>query len=137
MGELVKRILIVLIIIRSAKFLHNKLLYCVLRSQLRFFETTPVGRILNRFSKDMAIIENNLPWSLRHVLTSLFDLISAAIIISTSTPIFVLVLVPIVLVYILIQVNMSKFRAKTSLFIFLHFLKIQIEIHFYHLSLNF
>lgn len=103
-----RRVLIVLMIIRSAKYLHNKLLYCVLRSQLRFFETTPIGRILNRFSKDMAAIEDTLPWSFRHVLTCLFDLMSAAIVISTSTPGFILALIPVVLIYTAIQVITKK-----------------------------
>lgn len=37
----------------SARRLHNQLAKAVLFSPVRFFDTTPVGRILNRFSKDV------------------------------------------------------------------------------------
>ena len=39
---------------RSSMFrLHEKMLRAVLRSQISFFDSTPTGRIMNRFSKDL------------------------------------------------------------------------------------
>lgn len=37
--------------------LHNDMLDNILKCPMHFFETTPVGRIINRFSTDMAIID--------------------------------------------------------------------------------
>ncbi len=34
--------------------LHNDLLGCILKQPVAFFDTNPVGRILNRFSKGMS-----------------------------------------------------------------------------------
>lgn len=39
--------------LRAASALHDKLFQKVLHSPMAFFDTTPLGRILNRFSRDM------------------------------------------------------------------------------------
>jgi ABC-type bacteriocin/lantibiotic exporter with double-glycine peptidase domain len=41
----------------SRKCLHNKLVDSVMRKPLDFFQSTPFGRVINRFSFDMAIID--------------------------------------------------------------------------------
>lgn len=43
--------------IKAAVTFHTKVLYSVLRSPVSFFETTPLGRIVNRFAKDITIVD--------------------------------------------------------------------------------
>ncbi len=45
----------------AAKRLHNRMLQSVLESRMRFFDLNPVGRIMNRFSKDIGNIDDVLP----------------------------------------------------------------------------
>jgi ABC-type multidrug transport system fused ATPase/permease subunit len=41
----------------SRKCLHNKLTEAVMRNSIDFFQSTPFGRIINRFSFDISIID--------------------------------------------------------------------------------
>lgn len=46
---------------RSSQKLHDKMFDGVISAPMRFFDTNPSGRILNRFSKDMGAIDELLP----------------------------------------------------------------------------
>lgn len=45
----------------SSQKLHDKMFTSVLSAPMRFFDTNPSGRILNRFSKDMGAVDELLP----------------------------------------------------------------------------
>jgi ATP-binding cassette subfamily C (CFTR/MRP) protein 1 len=57
-------LLYTLCVIRAAKVMHDSMFYAVMRSPMLFFETTPLGTILNRFSRDVYVIEFVPPLSL-------------------------------------------------------------------------
>jgi ATP-binding cassette subfamily C (CFTR/MRP) protein 10 len=46
----------------AAQRLHERLLGAVVRAPLAFFDTTPTGRVLNRFSSDQATADDSLPF---------------------------------------------------------------------------
>ena len=47
--------------IKASESLHNSMFGHIIRAPCRFFDTNPVGRVLNRFSKDMGSVDENLP----------------------------------------------------------------------------
>ena len=49
----------------AAVHLHTNLLENMMRWPMHTFDTNPVGRILNRFSKDIDTMDNTLPWNIR------------------------------------------------------------------------
>ncbi len=55
-----KSICIALCCLRGAKLLHIRMLRRVIQAPMRFFDTTPIGRVLNRMSSDTAAIDSNL-----------------------------------------------------------------------------
>ena len=88
----------------ASRNLHNNLLDKILHAPMSFFDTTPLGRILNRFSRDLDVIDSNVPVFLRGWLFNIAPLLSTVIIITYSSPIFLAVLFPLGLLYYLIQV---------------------------------
>ncbi len=46
--------------LRAATALHDAMAARVLRAPLAFFHTTPVGRILNRFSNDLGRVDDQV-----------------------------------------------------------------------------
>ncbi|KAL4217443.1 hypothetical protein ACF0H5_023893 [Mactra antiquata] len=89
--------------VRAAKILHKNMLKNVLRGPMWFFDTTPVGRIVNRFSQDVESVDNKLPYIFLELLYSLFNVLAIFIIIAYSTPIFLSLIVPIGFFYTLLQ----------------------------------
>jgi ATP-binding cassette subfamily C (CFTR/MRP) protein 1 len=67
---------------------------------MSFFDTTPVGRLVNRFSKDMYTIDEQLMGTLRTYLQTLFGVFSTLLVISSVTPLFLLCLVPMLIFYL-------------------------------------
>ena len=53
--------------------LHASMASNILHSPMSFFDTNPVGRIINRFSKDIDTVDNSLPWNLRSWLMCFFS----------------------------------------------------------------
>ena len=47
--------------IMAARLLHQNLLQNVISSPMEFFDTTPIGRIVNRFSKDVDVMDTVIP----------------------------------------------------------------------------
>lgn len=41
--------------------LHKTLIFSTMRAPIRYFDSTPVGRLLSRFSKDIDVVDTNLP----------------------------------------------------------------------------
>ncbi|XP_040014052.1 multidrug resistance-associated protein 1-like [Xiphias gladius] len=89
--------------ILASRQLHADLLHSVLHSSMSFFEVTPSGNLLNRFSKDIDAIDCMIPDGLKMMLGYLFKLLEVCIIVLLATPFTGLVLLPLTCVYILIQ----------------------------------
>ena len=54
---------------RAATNMHDAMFASVLRAPMRFFQDTPHGRLINRFSKDMGSMDELLPPAFFDVLT--------------------------------------------------------------------
>ena len=76
----------------------------IMRSPMSFFDTTPLGRILNRFSKDIYLIDEVVPRSIRSFIWTFLSVLSTIIVIVIATPIFAVVIVPLGIFYFLVQV---------------------------------
>ncbi|XP_069135571.1 multidrug resistance-associated protein 1-like isoform X2 [Argopecten irradians] len=101
----------------AAGKLHQKMLLTIMRCPMTFFDTTPIGRIINRFSSDVDIMDNNLPITCRISntfflisLNTFFLSLSTVIVVSVNTPQFLIIIVPVAVLYFIIL----KFYIPTS-----------------------
>nr|QBP17584.1 ABCC1-X8-like protein [Brachionus rotundiformis]QNH67883.1 ATP-binding cassette transporter subfamily C member 1 X8 [Brachionus rotundiformis] len=99
----ISNIFLVLMYIRAARLYHTKLLSTILRSTLHFFESTPAGRIINRFSRDIESLETSIPDSFKICAFCVSNIIHTLIILAYTTPISLLLILPASVVYIFIQ----------------------------------
>lgn len=100
---LVYAVIAAVAMVRASRILHQKMLTNILHSPMAFFDTTPTGRILNRFSRDIETIDNILPNLFRSWLNTFFTVLSTIAIISYSTPIFLSIVIPVGLLYYFVQ----------------------------------
>ncbi|KAI8802480.1 P-loop containing nucleoside triphosphate hydrolase protein, partial [Cladochytrium replicatum] len=87
---------------KASQMIHEKLLVGVLYAPMRFFETTPVGRILNRFSKDIQKLDGfvgTLNSFLRHSLNILMTMF----VVGYFLPPFLLAIPPLAWIYVLVS----------------------------------
>ncbi|XP_033748018.1 LOW QUALITY PROTEIN: multidrug resistance-associated protein 1-like [Pecten maximus] len=94
----------------AAGKLHKKMLLTIMRCPMSFFDTTPIGRIINRFSSDVDIMDNSLPITCRISLNTFFLSLSTVIVVSVNTPEFLIIIVPVAVLYFIIL----KFYIPTS-----------------------
>ncbi|NP_001412107.1 multidrug resistance-associated protein 1 isoform 2 [Mus musculus] len=87
----------------ASRRLHLDLLYNVLRSPMSFFERTPSGNLVNRFSKELDTVDSMIPQVIKMFMGSLFSVIGAVIIILLATPIAAVIIPPLGLVYFFVQ----------------------------------
>ncbi|MFH4974055.1 hypothetical protein AB6A40_000764 [Gnathostoma spinigerum] len=88
--------------------LHNRMLRSMMRGTIAFFDSTPSGRILNRFSRDIDEIDIKLPFTFEVFLHNTLTSVGFVLIIAWVFPIFLLACIPIFGIFI---VFVLAFRA--------------------------
>ncbi|KAM9010884.1 ATP-binding cassette sub-family C member 2 [Ara ararauna] len=84
---------------RASRVMHQQLLSNILRVPMSFYDTTPTGRIVNRFAKDIFTIDETIPMSFRSWLSCLMGIISTLLMITLATPFFALIIIPLSIFY--------------------------------------
>ncbi|XP_030171433.1 multidrug resistance-associated protein 7 isoform X2 [Lynx canadensis] len=89
--------------IRAAATLHHRLLRRVLMAPVTFFESTPAGRVLNRFSSDVACADDSLPFMLNILLANAVGLLGLLAVLGSGLPWLLLLLPPLSIIYYRVQ----------------------------------
>ena len=88
--------------LRASSKLHSRLLDSVTRAKLQFFDTTPLGQLMNRFSKDIEAVDQDVAPIAVGALGCLFSMISIIVLISVITPGFLIAGFFIAIIYSLV-----------------------------------
>ncbi|SMR57118.1 unnamed protein product [Zymoseptoria tritici ST99CH_1E4] len=95
----------------ASKRIHRQLMTRVTHAKFRFFDSTPLGQIMNRFSKDIEALDQEVAPVAVGVVHCLFSVLTIVILISVITPAFLIAAVFITAIYIVIgkvYINASR-----------------------------
>lgn len=88
--------------------IHNNALHGVMSAPLRFFDSTPIGRILNRFARDVEGVDDYLSWNVEQSIRSLAQTIGALVLIISIIPVVLVVVAPVLTIYYVLQRDYRK-----------------------------
>ncbi|OWZ29769.1 ATP-binding cassette transporter [Cryptococcus neoformans AD2-60a] len=85
--------------LRASRHMYDRLLQRILGARMRFFDSTPSGRILNRLSKDMSSIDQETGEICMYFANSCLSAATILVVVTVSTPAFLGALVLICFLY--------------------------------------
>lgn len=89
--------------LRAAILVHLELLNKIVNATVQFFDQNPSGRILNRFSSDLYMIDDSLPFILNILLANILSLLGIAVVLSYAQIVVLLLIFPFSYIYSKIQ----------------------------------
>ncbi|KAK3762198.1 hypothetical protein RRG08_057436 [Elysia crispata] len=89
--------------VTAGEKLHNQMFARSLRATMAFFDTNPVGRVLNRFSKDTGLIDDHLPWVMFDFFQSLLLTAGAVVVSCVFNPWVLIPVIPLLVLFIIVR----------------------------------
>ncbi|XP_049867954.1 uncharacterized protein LOC126368123 [Pectinophora gossypiella] len=89
--------------VKAAAKIHRALLKVIVKAKVKFFDVTPIGRIVNRFSSDTYTVDDSLPFILNILLAQCFSLIGAIAVTVYGLPWLLVAVLPLAAVYYWLQ----------------------------------
>eukprot|EP00795_Rhopilema_esculentum_P002810 gene2810-1037_t len=87
------------VILEASKSLHGKMFNSIIRAPIYFFDTNSIGRILNRFSKDMSLIDDMLSFQCFDFLQTGLVVLGIVILVAANNPIVFAIVIPLVFAF--------------------------------------
>ncbi|KAG9510799.1 Multidrug resistance-associated protein 1 [Fragariocoptes setiger] len=125
---LISTVMLSLACLNSSRLLHNSMLRRILRAPLSWFNVTPSGRIMNRFSKDVDTMDSTIRFNVRLLILIALRSITSLILISVGSAYILIPVIPIVILYFLFQIfyvatsrQLKRIESMTKSPIYSHF----------------
>uniref|UniRef100_A0A8C8SY07 ATP-binding cassette sub-family C member 5 n=1 Tax=Pelusios castaneus TaxID=367368 RepID=A0A8C8SY07_9SAUR len=88
--------------LKASSVLHDNVFYKILLSPMSFFDTTPTGRLMNRFSKDMDELDVRLPFHAENFLKQFFMVFFILVIIAIVFPFLLIAVALIATIFVIL-----------------------------------
>ncbi|XP_078067709.1 ATP-binding cassette sub-family C member 5-like isoform X3 [Mustelus asterias] len=89
--------------LRASSKLHDALFKKILRSPMQFFDTTPLGRILNRFAKDMDEVDVRLTTQTEMLIQNIILILFCLGVVSSVFPWFLISVLPLSIIFMIVN----------------------------------
>ncbi|PRW61038.1 multidrug resistance-associated 1 isoform X8 [Chlorella sorokiniana] len=101
--QVAKAVTLVVGAVRAACLLQERLLACVVRLPMSFFDSQPTGRLLNRFTKDVESVDTTLLASVLSFLSCMSSVLWSLVVVVVVSPVMLAMLVPLSVCYYYLQ----------------------------------
>nr|XP_020732967.1 multidrug resistance-associated protein 4-like [Odocoileus virginianus texanus] len=98
-----RSLLIFYVLVNSSQTLHNKMLESIFRAPMRFFDRNPIGRILNRFSKDIGHMDDLLPLIFLDFIQTFLLVIGVVGVMVAAIPWIAIAVIPLGILFFVLQ----------------------------------
>ncbi|KAF9082197.1 hypothetical protein BGX23_012715 [Mortierella sp. AD031] len=114
--------------LQASRILHRKALDRILHSPIRFFDTTPLGRIINRFTRDMDTVDQQVINASANVMVDFLGTLTVTAVIAYVTPQFLVpglvisgLFVILAMFYARSSRELKRYEATTNSPVYSHF----------------
>lgn len=74
----------------ASRRLHNRLMSAIMGAQFKFFDVTPLGQLMNRFSKDLEAVDQDIAFAASGFIGCMFAMVTTITLIVFITPGFLI-----------------------------------------------
>ena len=85
--------------LRAARAIHTTLLTRVLHAPSSFFDVTPLGRVINRFTTDIDAVDRSMANTVTGLFQPMFQLVSIVGVVTVAMPFIIIMYLPVLLYY--------------------------------------
>uniref|UniRef100_A0A8C3ILS1 Multidrug resistance-associated protein 4 n=1 Tax=Chrysemys picta bellii TaxID=8478 RepID=A0A8C3ILS1_CHRPI len=100
---IVRSLLVFTVLVNAGQTLHNKMFQSLLKAPVLFFDRNPIGRILNRFSKDIGHLDDLLPLTILDFIQTLLQIFGVVAVAVAVIPWILIPLVPLCILFIFLR----------------------------------
>uniref|UniRef100_A0A3P8VQU0 Multidrug resistance-associated protein 4-like n=1 Tax=Cynoglossus semilaevis TaxID=244447 RepID=A0A3P8VQU0_CYNSE len=97
-------------LVRSSQKLHNSMFKAILHTPVSFFDANPIGRILNRFTKDIGQMDSMLPMTFVDFYQLFLQNIGVVAVAAYIIPLILIPIIPLMFVFVYLR----RFYLRTS-----------------------
>ncbi|XP_044222047.1 ATP-binding cassette sub-family C member 4-like isoform X2 [Thunnus albacares] len=91
------------VLVSSAQTLHNRMFNAILRTPVHFFDVNSIGRILNRFSKDIGYLDSVLPWTFVDFIQVFLQVLGVIAVAAIIIPWILIPVFPLLVVFLFLR----------------------------------
>uniref|UniRef100_A0A8C5U3W5 Multidrug resistance-associated protein 4 n=1 Tax=Malurus cyaneus samueli TaxID=2593467 RepID=A0A8C5U3W5_9PASS len=100
---IIRSLLVFQVLVNSGQNLHNKMFQSILKAPVLFFDRNPIGRILNRFSKDIGHLDDLLPLTFLDFVQTLLQIFGVVAVAVAVIPWILIPLIPLFILFIFLR----------------------------------
>ncbi|CDW87468.1 abc transporter [Stylonychia lemnae] len=103
--------------ISASKNLHNRMIARIIKAPINlFFDVTPIGRILNRFSKDLTTLDQDIAFTISTAVVCFYGVVST-LVVSAVAIYWIVIPIPLVLflLYKVFKYSINSYRESSRI----------------------